>query len=545
MANRVAWRDGASLALRLLEVASWLTEAEGPDRVLQRAAEGLHRELGAHSTVAYLYHARERALELRTALGRVPRMRPYMPVRAAGITSRLLSTLQPVVVSDSLTDPAVRAELVDAGVRAFVGLPLVREQTVQAVLYVNFPEPTDFPSEFLAALVAFARQVSVALDRAEAARALQVARDRMIVSLVEAVDARDHPTGGHSRRIQVICRAVGQALGLDADALALLETAALLHDIGKIGVRDAVLLKPAQLSSEERREVEQHSLIGARILAAAGLPGEVVEAVRHVHERWDGAGYPAGLAGERIPVLSRVVAVADAFEAMTTDRPYRRGISWEDALSELERHAGSQFDPVVVRALGAVLGDPSRRTEIAAEINAVSPPRADPTLSLHPVEAASTLAKSFYAFAWYFIEGFEKAAGAALAEQLVDQLAVIPLFEPSSEHFGVMASRATVVRRLKEYRDQLHHLLNQASRVCGERLCDALVEEALRRVPRDLREVCTFLLGSLRPAAGSVPLSEPGPPPADAPPPPPPSGPPEPAPPRSGRRPSQTTRGRR
>lgn len=494
MAQPVAWRDQTSLALHLLEAASWVTEAPDPDRVLQRAAEALHRFLQAHSTVAYVYHARERALELRAAFGRVPRLRPYMPVRASGTTSRLLSTSEPVVVSEARTDPAVRPELVAAGVRAFVGLPILHGWTVRAVIYVNFPQPRDFPPEFLAALVAFGRQVSAALDRAEASQALRVARDRIIVSLAEAVDARDHPTGGHSRRIQVIGRAVGQALGLDGDTLAMLETAALLHDIGKIGVRDAVLLKPDHLSPEERREVEQHSLIGARILAAAALPPEVVEAVRHVHERFDGTGYPARLAGERIPLLSRIVAVADAFEAMTADRPYRKGTSWEEALAELEQHAGTQFDPVVVRALPAVLGDPAQRAQIAADITAASSPDADPTLSLHPMEAVSLLAKSFYAFAGYFIEGFEGTAGAALAERLVDQLAVIPLFEPSSRGEGVVASRATVLRRLAEYREQLRRLLDQACQVCGERLCKALVEDALRRVPRDLRDTCAFLL---------------------------------------------------
>lgn len=495
MAQPAAQRESASLALRLLELAAWVTEALDPDRVLHRAAEGLVGVFGAHSAVAYAYHPRERAVELRAAAGAAPRLRPYVPIRTDGVTSRLLRVLGPVAVPDCTRDPGVKQELVAAGVRAFVGIPFVSDRTVRAVLYLNFPQPQDFRPEVLALLAAFARQVSVALDRAEAYRALRVVRDRMIVSLAEAVDARDHPTGGHSRRIQALARAIGQALGLDPELMDYLESAALLHDIGKIGVRDAVLLKPGDLSPDERQEVEQHSLIGARILAAAGLPDEVVEAVRHAHEWFDGTGYPAGLAGDRIPLLSRIVAVADAFEAMTADRPYRRGTTWENALAELERHTGRQFDPRVVAALREVLSDPRRRALLAEEMHAVSRPGLDPTAELHPAEASQLLAKGFYALAWYFIEGLEQTAGSQVAERMLDQLPVIPLFEPSaSRDGGVAVSHATVLRRLEQYRQQLQDMVAQAQAVCGERICRSLLEEALRSLPEELQDTGIFLL---------------------------------------------------
>ncbi len=495
------WRgEQASLALRLLEVAAWVTDAADPDGVLRRAAEGLYGVLSAHSAVAYAYHPRERALELRAAAGAAPRVRPYVPIRSQGVTSRLLRALGPLAVSDCTQDPSVKAELVAAGVRAFVGFPLLRDRLVRAVVYVNFARPHQFPPEVLALLGAFARQVGAALDRAEAHRALRVTRDRMILSLAEAVDARDHPTGGHSRRIQAVARAVGHALGLERGQMESLETAALLHDIGKIGVRDAVLLKPGQLSREERREVEQHSLIGARILAAAGLSEEVVEAVRHAHEWFDGSGYPAGLSGEQIPLLARIVAVADAFEAMTADRPYRRGTSWEDALAELEQQAGKQFDPQVVAALRGVLSDPRLRAELSAEFSAVSAPGRDPTADLHPAEASQLLAKTFYALAWYFIEGFELTAGPHMAQRLLDQLPVIPLFEASGSRDGAVAvSGVTVRKRLDQYRTQLQKMLAQAQGVCGERICRNLLHEAVRVLPQDLQQASAFLLRELLP----------------------------------------------
>lgn len=499
MADPVPRGEPGPLALRLLEVASWVTEALDPDRVLQRAAEGLYGVLEAYCAVAYAYHPREAALELRATAGPAPRLRPYVPVRADGVTSRIVRAMAPVAVTDCTRDPKVKPELVASGVRAFVGLPFLRERTVRAVLYVNFSEPRPFSPELLTLLGAFARQVSVSLDRAEAYRALRVTRDRMIVSLAEAVDARDHPTGGHSRRIQALARALGQALGLDPELMGHLETAALLHDIGKIGVRDAVLLKPGQLSEEELHEVQQHSLIGARILAAAGLPQPVVDAVRHAHERFDGTGYPSKLAGDRIPLLSRIVAVADAFEAMTADRPYRRGTSWENALVELERHSGTQFDPRVVAALREVLSDPQRRGELATEIRAAS--GVDPAAELDPAEASQRLAKGFYALAWYFIEGFRQTAGDPAAERMVDRLPVIPLFEPAASGDGVSVTPATVLRRVRQYREQLRELLDQARVVCGERICRSLMDDALRSLPDDLRAAAAFLLQGV-PAAG-------------------------------------------
>ncbi len=481
-------------------MAAWITDALDPDQVLHRAAEGLVRVLDAQSGVAYTYHPREAALELRAAVGKAPRVRPYAPIRTDGVTSRLLRALAPVAVPDCTQDPGVRPELVSAGVSAFVGLPLLRDRAVRAVVYVNFSRPQTFAPELIALLAAFARQVSVALDRAEAHRAIRVTRDRMIVSLAEAVDARDHPTGGHSRRIQTLARTLGLALGLEPDRMDHLETAALLHDIGKIGVRDAVLLKPGQLSGPERREVEQHSLIGARILAAAGLPEEVVEAVRHAHEWYDGTGYPAGLAQDRIPILSRIVAVADAFEAMTADRPYRRGTTWENALEELEGQAGRQFDPQVVAALRQVLRDPQRRAQLAADISAASAAGPDPTADLPPAEASQLLARAFYAFAWCFLDAFEQTAGPHIAERLVDRLPVIPLFEPSLGcHGSVTVTRATVLRRLDQYRQQLREMVDEARQVCGDRICRNLLEEAARSLPEGIREACAFLLQGLLP----------------------------------------------
>ncbi|MDO8949511.1 MAG: HD-GYP domain-containing protein [Actinomycetota bacterium] len=168
-------------------------------------------------------------------------------------------------------------------------------------------------------------------------------------ALSAAVDEKDSYTARHSLGVTGWAHHIGTAAGLSSEDLATLERAGLLHDIGKIGVPESVLLKPGALSEIEFELIKQHPDAGARILEAIPFLDTVVPVVRFHHERWDGKGYPTGLAGEEIPYLARVLAVADAFDAMTTDRPYRKAMSVEDASREIESCAGAQFDPEIAR----------------------------------------------------------------------------------------------------------------------------------------------------------------------------------------------------
>lgn len=168
-------------------------------------------------------------------------------------------------------------------------------------------------------------------------------------ALSAAVDEKDSYTARHSLGVTGWAHHIGQAAGLSSEDLATLERAGLLHDIGKIGVPESVLLKSDALSDIEFELIKQHPDAGARILEAIPFLDTVVPVVRFHHERWDGKGYPTGLAGEEIPYLARVLAVADAFDAMTTDRPYRKAMSVEAAGREIEACAGAQFDPEIAR----------------------------------------------------------------------------------------------------------------------------------------------------------------------------------------------------
>jgi diguanylate cyclase (GGDEF)-like protein len=176
------------------------------------------------------------------------------------------------------------------------------------------------------------------------------ARLRAAKNLVRFVDARDTSTANHSEVVAALAEAVGMELELDAEMVDHLRLAGLLHDLGKIGLPDAILKAPRRLTAEEYSIVKRHPEFGHSLLDGLGIE-PVDEWVLHHHEHWDGSGYPDGLAGEDIPLGARIILVADAFEAITADRPYRPAQSEEAALVELQRHAGSQFDPVVVEAL--------------------------------------------------------------------------------------------------------------------------------------------------------------------------------------------------
>ena len=177
----------------------------------------------------------------------------------------------------------------------------------------------------------------------------------VVRSLAAALSARDGYTGEHSDTVRDLAVAVGRAMGLEGRALAEVEAGALLHDVGKIGMPDAILHKPGPLDDEEWVQMREHPVIGERILRQLPGLGDVARAVRHEHERWDGNGYPDGLAGEAIPLTSRIVLACDAFNALVSDRPYRRALAIDEALGELERCAGTQFDPTVVAVLLAHL----------------------------------------------------------------------------------------------------------------------------------------------------------------------------------------------
>lgn len=171
-----------------------------------------------------------------------------------------------------------------------------------------------------------------------------------LMSLVSAIEAKDSYTQQHSSRVTQYSRKIAHKMGCGYDEIQRLESIAPIHDIGKIGINDSILKKPSKLSYEEFEQIKTHPIIGANIVSPLGLAPEEQAIIRNHHERWDGNGYPDGLAGKDIPRLSRILSVADAFDAMSSNRPYRKALPLSTCIKELKINSGTQFDPEVVKA---------------------------------------------------------------------------------------------------------------------------------------------------------------------------------------------------
>ena len=185
-----------------------------------------------------------------------------------------------------------------------------------------------------------------------------------IQSLITALEARDHYTKGHTQRVSAYASRLGRFIGLSSYALKELEIGSNLHDVGKIGVRDDILLKPGRLSAEEYAKIQEHAIIGAEILRPLRLLENIIPLILFHHERWDGRGYPSMIHGDKIPLGARIIAIADTYDAITSDRPYRKALSQEDALQIIRENLGKQFCPETGKAFLAMMetpGDPASK----------------------------------------------------------------------------------------------------------------------------------------------------------------------------------------
>jgi putative nucleotidyltransferase with HDIG domain len=221
----------------------------------------------------------------------------------------------------------------------------------------------------------------------------RAAHQATIRALVQAVDIKDGYTRGHSERVGQASMLIARELGMAEERVEVLRFAGILHDVGKLGVPTRLLRKDGPLTPDERKVIELHPEYGHEIVRGIGFLGEARSAILHHHERLDGSGYPYGLAGDRIPEFARVVAVADAFDAMTSTRTYSRARPVDVALAELERCAGSQFDPDMVGALVRVLGRDGWHPVVTADETAAPPaPSAPPAPRTEPVPAPGAAA---------------------------------------------------------------------------------------------------------------------------------------------------------
>jgi HD-GYP domain-containing protein (c-di-GMP phosphodiesterase class II) len=273
-----------------------------------------------------------------------------------GMAGRAITSGDPVLVDDYTQFPQRIAHAAGDGLRAGAAVPIRRDGVVQGALAAGTTlAGRRFGANELDALLRLAELGAVAIEQASMREELERAVEAGVEAMAAAVDMRDDYTGTHSDEVVELARTVGERMGLAHDELGELEFAARLHDVGKIGVPDAVLRKDGPLEGAEWEIMRQHPAWGADMLQR--IPGlkRVSRIVRHAHERWDGQGYPDRLRHDDIPLESRIIFACDAYNAMTSDRPYRDALRPWVAVSELCEGAGGQFDPNVVDALVGAL----------------------------------------------------------------------------------------------------------------------------------------------------------------------------------------------
>jgi HD-GYP domain-containing protein (c-di-GMP phosphodiesterase class II) len=234
--------------------------------------------------------------------------------------------------------------------RDMVCVPVKTKDKVIGVLEAINRENGIFDEEDKEALTSLANQVAIAIENANLYQELREVFYGTAQALAETIEKRDPYTGGHTKRVMNYSIAIGKAMGLSKKEIEDLRLAAILHDVGKIGVRDNILLKEDRLDPEELEKMNMHPQYGADILNHVKKLRDIIPGVRGHHERIDGKGYPDNLRDGDIPSIARIIAVADTFDAMTTDRPYRKAMSSETALEELRKNSGIQFDKDVVEA---------------------------------------------------------------------------------------------------------------------------------------------------------------------------------------------------
>lgn len=226
----------------------------------------------------------------------------------------------------------------------------VKKKVIGVLEAVNKQDGADFDEEDLSLLTSLSDQVAIALDNARLYQEQEEMFFQTAESLADAIEKRDPYTGGHTQRVTRYSLATARYLTLKPIEKKWLKIVAVLHDIGKIAIEDQILRKPAQLSPEEYNAIKHHSDLGAEIIEHIRQLQEIVPGVKHHHEQMNGGGYPDGLKGKSIPTLAKIVSVSDTYDAMTTDRPYRKALTEKAAIRELKRCAGSQFDRKVVAA---------------------------------------------------------------------------------------------------------------------------------------------------------------------------------------------------
>lgn len=338
----------------LLSVSSVINSSLDSSEICLRTIEAITTLLNAEAGSLLLRDEKTGELFFDVATGeKGEQLKQARLKKGEGVAGWVLEHGETVIVNDVLSDQRFfRSADMKSGfkTRNIICIPVCSKGRIIGVLEGINKKDGDFSEDDGELISALANQVAIAVENARLYNELKDTFHITAEALAETIELRDPYTGGHTKRVMKYSLAIGQNMGMNKEELENLKLAAILHDIGKIGVKDDVLLKQSQLTDDETLKMELHTKYGSEILGHIKKLKDIIPGVRGHHERYDGKGYPDGLANSNISLAARIIAVADTFDAMTTDRPYRNGLSVEQALDELRRCSGTQFYSEAVEA---------------------------------------------------------------------------------------------------------------------------------------------------------------------------------------------------
>ncbi len=349
----------------LHEVGSLLVSTLDEKVVRERAISSITRLIGAEAGSLLLVDRDRKELYFEVALGeKGERVKTIRLKLGEGIAGWVAKYGKPLIVNDVTKDKRFQSRVDKYSkfkTRSIICVPVRIKDDIIGVLEGINKIDGDFTADDLSMLELFSNQVAIALDNARLYKEIRDTFYATSEALADAIEKRDPYTGGHTERVLQYSIAIAEELGLDEKTRENVRFAAVLHDVGKIGIDDCILRKQDRLDHKEQDIMKTHPQLGAEILSHIPHLRDVVPGILYHHERVDGSGYPEGLEDGDIPVIARIISVADAYDAMTTTRPYRKALSKDAAIKELKRCAGTQFDRAVVNAFVRALKKGLRR----------------------------------------------------------------------------------------------------------------------------------------------------------------------------------------
>ncbi|MCD6579943.1 HD domain-containing protein [bacterium] len=338
-----------------------VSEMADIDFILEIICRGIRQIFGFHRVGIMLINEEDKTLEGRVSFGlpkeyikklKLPlKLKDGLGMRESVVRAAILG--EPILVLDRTKDPQYinRKKYPEKSFsRQFIVIPIKTRKKTYGILTVATSEESSllFNDQIIEEIKFFTEQVSILVENLMLVENNEKLHFQILGSLAETIEAKDSSTGGHSNRVVKYSMFIANRINLSFEQKKDLHFASVLHDIGKIGIPDQILLKPGKLTKKEREVIKTHSNIGKKIISGIEGLENVGNVILHHHERWDGGGYPMNLQGKNIPILARIVSISDSFDAMISKRPYKEPFTIEYAITELINNRGTQFDPELV-----------------------------------------------------------------------------------------------------------------------------------------------------------------------------------------------------